>query len=74
MVSFCFLGGLKMKKFLKSLFVVACLILTLNIVSVNKSKASVNKSDVVIVKVQENGINYILFYVDGILVMKVEEL
>ncbi len=65
-----------MKKVFKSFFIAVCFILAFNFISVNKSEASVksNKSDVTVIRTQEGSVNYIIIYVDNIMVMKVEEL
>ena len=66
-----------MKKFFKSFLIAVCLILAINVVTVNESKANVvsSKQDLVdVIRVQENGVTYIVVYVDNVMIMKVEEL
>lgn len=65
-----------MKQVFKSILIAVCFILALNVFS-NNAEASTksNKSDVIIVRTQEDGVSYISIYTEsGSFIMKVEEL
>lgn len=65
-----------MKQVFKSILIAVCFVLAFNFISVNKAEASVtkNKTDIVIIRTQEDNINYISIYSDGVLIVKVSEL
>lgn len=72
-----------MKKVIKTIFITLCLVITLSSFSSTESvaKASKNnlelnseKSEVSIIRIVEDGRTYICVIIDGLIIMKVEEL